>query len=333
MNCIDFRVADSRVSGPTTPTLNRHSFVDASEPFSRQPRFPSGSFSDLYKSDLSYDGSERGLRSHAFYSSTGFDTTDLLSANFISEGSFPCGPSSLDLSAPLGSYSVNLHSSRGFSLYGPDTSLGTPSRERLHPDPFLFDTSLSSQSFSSNRPAPPLPCSLTEKSGSPQGPTRGSPPPLPPRSYLVGNDREAYSAAEGFFGSASMSHLRDIPDRRASLPGIWSHSIPSVSGDASSPHSVQLTASAAPFVAPTTSLGSKDDEGKREPEVKDPRRTDSSTTERKKGAGEDVDIAKLRSGEETRSAVMIRNIPNRFSPEELGEILDPYVKGIGMIGE
>ena len=78
MNCIDFRVADSRVSGPTTPTLNRHSFVDASEPFSRQPRFPSGSFSDLYKSDLSYDGSERGLRSHAFYSSTGFDTTDYL---------------------------------------------------------------------------------------------------------------------------------------------------------------------------------------------------------------------------------------------------------------
>ena len=46
-----------------------------------------------------------------------------------------------------------------------------------------------------------------------------------------------------------------------------------------------------------------------------------------------MDIAKLRSGEETRSAVMIRNIPNRFSPEELGEILDPYVKGIGMIGE
>ena len=229
--------------------MNRHSFVDASEPFSRQPRFPSGSLSDLYKSDLSYDGSERGIRSHAFYSSTGFDTTDLFSANYISEGSFPCGPSSLDLSGHLGSYSVNLHSSRGFSLYGPDVSLGTPSRERLHPDPFLFDSSLSSQSFATNRPVPPLPSrSLTEKSGSSQGPAKGSPPPLPPRSYLTGNDREAYSAAEGFFGSASMSHLRDVPDRRASLPGIWSHSIP-VSGDASSPHSVQLTASAAPFVA------------------------------------------------------------------------------------
>ena len=49
--------------------------------------------------------------------------------------------------------------------------------------------------------------------------------------------------------------------------------------------------------------------------------------EKKKGSGEDVDIAKLRSGEETRSAVMIRNIPNRFSPEELSEILDNYVKG------
>ena len=50
--------------------------------------------------------------------------------------------------------------------------------------------------------------------------------------------------------------------------------------------------------------------------------------EKKKGSGEDVDIAKLRSGEETRSAVMIRNIPNRFSPEELSEILDNYVKGM-----
>lgn len=50
--------------------------------------------------------------------------------------------------------------------------------------------------------------------------------------------------------------------------------------------------------------------------------------ERKKGAGEDVDITKLRSGEETRSAVMIRNIPNRFSPDELREILDLYVKGM-----
>lgn len=50
--------------------------------------------------------------------------------------------------------------------------------------------------------------------------------------------------------------------------------------------------------------------------------------ERKKGAGEDVDLAKLRSGEETRSAVMIRNIPNRFSPDELCGILDLYVKGM-----
>ena len=55
MNCIDFRVADSRVSGPTTPTLNRHSFVDASEPFSRQPRFPSGSFSDLVTTEANED--------------------------------------------------------------------------------------------------------------------------------------------------------------------------------------------------------------------------------------------------------------------------------------
>ena len=43
--------------------------------------------------------------------------------------------------------------------------------------------------------------------------------------------------------------------------------------------------------------------------------------------GEDVDIAKLRSGEETRSAVMIRNIPNRFSKDELCEILDGFVAG------
>lgn len=49
--------------------------------------------------------------------------------------------------------------------------------------------------------------------------------------------------------------------------------------------------------------------------------------EKKRGAGEDVDIAKLRSGEETRSAVMIRNIPNRFSKDELCEILDGFVAG------
>ena len=40
-----------------------------------------------------------------------------------------------------------------------------------------------------------------------------------------------------------------------------------------------------------------------------------------------MDIEKLRSGEETRTAVMIRNIPNRFSIEELCEILDPFIKG------
>ena len=40
-----------------------------------------------------------------------------------------------------------------------------------------------------------------------------------------------------------------------------------------------------------------------------------------------MDIEKLRSGEETRTAVMIRNIPNRFSKEELCEILDPFIKG------
>lgn len=40
-----------------------------------------------------------------------------------------------------------------------------------------------------------------------------------------------------------------------------------------------------------------------------------------------MDIEKLRSGEETRSAVMIRNIPNRFSVEEFCELLDPYVEG------
>ena len=97
---------------------------------------------------------------------------------------------------------MNLHSSRGFSLYGPDASLAAPPRERLHPDPFLFDSSLPSQSFSSNRAVPPLPPrSLTEKSGSPQGATKGTPPPLPPRSYLTSNDREAYSATDAFFGS------------------------------------------------------------------------------------------------------------------------------------
>ena len=73
-----------------------------------------------------------------------------------------------------------------------------------------------------------------------------------------------------------------------------------------------LATSATPFTAT----------GGNTTETKEP-----SRGEKKKGAGEDVDLAKLRSGEETRSAVMIRNIPNRFSPEELSEILDMFVKG------
>lgn len=42
---------------------------------------------------------------------------------------------------------------------------------------------------------------------------------------------------------------------------------------------------------------------------------------------EDVDLAELRSGRETRTCVMIRNIPNRYNPEYINQLLFLSVGG------
>ena len=226
----------------------------------------------------------------------------------------------MELNVPFTSYSVNLRSSRGFSLYPQDNSLSVPPSEQLHPDSFLFDSSAQSSSYS--RPVPPLPHLPKQDHAISPLSKKASPPPLPPRSYLSSGNREAYSAAD-FYGSAmpfmgsnrsSTSSLSSphFADRRASLPGLWTHQMPLIAAEEEwESSSSLLAASAMPFMATGGNT-----------ETKEP-----SRGEKKKGAGEDVDLAKLRSGEETRSAVMIRNIPNRFSPDELSEILDLFVKG------
>ena len=315
------RVADYDASRSITPIPNRSSFaLDTTDYFS-QGRFGSECGTEYYKSELGEDFNDHGNPSGGFYSSNGIDPDYLHS--HVSETPFEYGHSSMDLNVPFTSYSVNLRSSRGFSLYPPDNSLSVPPSEQLHPDSFLFDSSAQSPSYS--RPVPPLPHLAKQDHAISPLAKKASPPPLPPRSYLSSGNREAYSAAD-FYGSAmpymnsnrsSASSLSSphFADRRASLPGLWTHQMPlSAAEEEWEGSSSLLAASAAPFMA--TGGGNSAAETK-----------ETSRGEKKKGAGEDVDLAKLRSGEETRSAVMIRNIPNRFSPDELSEILDLFVKG------
>ena len=315
----DSRAADYDASRSITPIPNRSSFaLDTTDYFS-QGRFVSENGMDYYKSELGDDFTDHGNPAGGFYSANGIDP-DYLHPH-VSETPFEYGHSSMELNVPFTSYSVNLRSSRGFSLYPPDNSISVPPSEQLHPDSFLFDSSAQSPSYS--RPVPPVPhLPKQERAISPLA-KKASPPPLPPRSYLSSGNREAYSAAD-FYGGAmpfmnsnrsSTSSLNSphFADRRASLPGLWTHQMPlSAAEEEWEGSSSLLATSATPFTAT----------GGNTTETKEP-----SRGEKKKGAGEDVDLAKLRSGEETRSAVMIRNIPNRFSPEELSEILDMFVKG------
>ena len=143
-------------------------------------------------------------------------------------------------------------------------------------------------------------------------------PPLPPRDYIdytkthvnhFNSVDSGYPPPSSARSSASMSSPRAFP--------MWSRSIAEMVETPTRQRRIsgQLTATAPPFVVNGSS--SKKEEEKKE----------GVDGKEKKGSGEDVDINKLISGEETRSAVMIRNIPNRFSKEELCDILDQFVMG------
>ena len=143
-------------------------------------------------------------------------------------------------------------------------------------------------------------------------------PPLPPRDYIdytkthvnhFNSVDSGYPPPSSARSSASMSSPRAFP--------MWSRSIAEMIETPTWQRRIsgQLTATAPPFVVNGSS--SKKEEEKKE----------GVDGKEKKGSGEDVDINKLISGEETRSAVMIRNIPNRFSKEELCDILDQFVMG------
>lgn len=152
--------------------------------------------------------------------------------------------------------------------------------------------------------------------------SKRTPPPLPPRSYLDADGRDAYSLVLPSTHSASASLLG-----AASKPvsGYWSRTLTPfpepAEPAAAAPSGSQLTASAVPFVGSQGRAAESAAESAAETEPTRP------AEERKKGDGEDVDLAKLYSGEETRSAVMIRNIPNRFNKEDLCEILNEFVEG------
>lgn len=217
---------------------------------------------------------------------------------------------SLESGPPFLRYSTNTHFST--SLFD-DPLFPAASRD---PDVVPTDNFL----FESPGLAPPADVSTLPPSSASL--SKRTPPPLPPRSYLGGDGRDAYSLVLPPTHSASASLLG-----ASSKPvsGYWSRTITpflestEATGTASS--GSQLTANAAPFVGSQSrgaeSAGETANEGE----------TTRLVEEKKKGAGEDVDIAKLYSGEETRSAVMIRNIPNRFSREELCEILNEFVEG------
>lgn len=143
-------------------------------------------------------------------------------------------------------------------------------------------------------------------------------PPLPPRTYLSSDYPTTLSSQLTGYHSINTEYP---PSTRSSASlsspqhqRYWNRTMESTRRSfISSP----LTATAPPFVVSTQAKAY----GKEEEKKPD----GGEGKEKKKGSGEDVDLNKLLSGEETRSAVMIRNIPNRFSKEELCDILNHIV--------
>ena len=219
---------------------------------------------------------------------------------------------SLESSTRFPRYSMNYpYSSHVFD----DSTFLSPPHDPLtsHPDSFLFESPFLGPSLASPPSHDVSMHSLNDPSITPPSRPKHTPPPLPPRSYLAVDSREAYSLVLPPSNRSSTSSITSPPSKP--LSGLWSRAMPSVTSD--SRDSSLMTAAAAPF---TSARSPEVGEVAKEPESR-------PVEEKKRGAGEDVDIAKLRSGEETRSAVMIRNIPNRFSKDELCEILDGFVAG------
>ena len=226
---------------------------------------------------------------------------------------------SLESGPPFLRYSANTHLST--SLFDdPFFPSGARTRDAdmVPTDNFLFE-SPGLAPASDVSALPPASASLSKR----------TPPPLPPRSYLGGDGRDAYSLVLPSTHSASTSSM--LGNASKPLSGYWSRTITpfadpaeaaaTAATAATAQNGSQLTASAVPFVGSARSAGESAAEQAAEGEASRP------AEEKKKGDGDDVDIAKLYSGEETRSAVMIRNIPNRFSKEEMCEILNEFVEG------
>ena len=172
---------------------------------------------------------------------------------------------------------------------------------------------------------------------------RNDRPPLPPRNYISSHESSfstnPFSVSESFPSSPNYRYYHSVdggyplPPSTPSRPAVpygnypWHRGIPEVNVDPAWEYrrsystSSQLTANAPPFTSQSVKY-SKEETGK-----DGVGGSNEQKGEKRKGSGEDVNIEKLLLGEETRSAVMIRNIPNRFSKEELCEILDPLVKG------
>lgn len=252
------------------------------------------------------------------------DSLNLNSTGHMADSSFDFMPS----------YSVQRSNSQVTGFFENDGFLTkSPSVYDSHADSFLYSSSNGpSTNQSSLLNAPPLPPRnyIQNDFGS-----QRTPPPLPARSLFPSDQRPCFNSIDtGYMNplpssahsSASLSspnHGFSYWNRSfADLP-VDSYQRDTVSSVSGKPRHIssQLTATAPPFVATSQNSFKFGKEEDKRVESMEPK------LEKKKGNGEDVDINKLLSGEETRSAVMIRNIPNRFSKEELCEILDPLVKG------
>ena len=201
-------------------------------------------------------------------------------------------------------------------------------------DSFLYSSSTSVQSSQSSLlngpPVPPRNYMQSEY----LSPTQQTPPPLPSRSILPSEQRPFFNSIDSnLVNRPGSTHSSSLSSPHHGYSGYWNRSLNDLPKDSypwecSTPTNLkshrisgQLNTNAPPFMgaSQTNYVFTKETEKKNE--------IIETGIEKKKGSGEDVDINKLLSGEETSSAVMIRNIPNRFSKEELCEILDPYVEG------
>ena len=293
------------------------------EYLSHQFRYPSESSGLMRKSDLNYQSDDfssqlspmGGLDPYLSFNDfcTSFTSSNgscLTPSRGGQSAEFQCD--SLESSTRFPRYSMNYpYSSHVFD----DSTFLSPPHDPLtsHPDSFLFESPFLGPSLASPPSHDVSMHSLNDPSITPPSRPKHTPPPLPPRSYLAVDSREAYSLVLPPSNRSSTSSITSPPSKP--LSGLWSRAMPSVTSD--SRDSSLMTAAAAPF---TSARSPEVGEVAKEPESR-------PVEEKKRGAGEDVDIAKLRSGEETRSAVMIRNIPNRFSKDELCEILDGFVAG------